>query len=39
MSKIPYADIKVNNVSAIDDDSPVKFSTETIFYAEKYEIV
>ena len=39
MSKIPYADLKANSVVLVDDEIPVKFSAETIFYADKYEIV
>ncbi|XP_037031893.1 coatomer subunit delta [Bradysia coprophila] len=38
-SKIPYADLKATNVLNVDDDSAVKFSTETVFYPDKYEIV
>lgn len=37
-SKIPYADLKVNQVTQVDDNSAVQFSTETVFYPEKYEI-
>lgn len=37
-SKNPYADLKVIDVTQIDDSSPVQFSSETIFYPEKYEI-
>lgn len=39
VSKRPYADIKITEVLLVDDDSPVKFSTETVFFTEKYEIV
>lgn len=38
-SKIPYADLKATQVLNVDDDSAVKFSTETVFYPDKYEIV
>lgn len=38
VSKIPYADIKIKHVSKVEDDSNVPFSTETIFYPEKYEV-
>lgn len=38
ISKVPYADIKVNKVTKIEDDSIVPFSVETVFYPEKYEI-
>lgn len=38
-SKTPYADIKPLQVVSVDDETPLKFSTETIFYPEKYEIV
>lgn len=38
-SKTPYADLKANSVMLIDDEVPVKFSSDTIFYPEVYEIV
>lgn len=38
-SKTPYADLKIIQVLNVDDDTAVKFSSETIFYADKYEIV
>ncbi|KAJ6648607.1 Coatomer subunit delta [Pseudolycoriella hygida] len=38
-AKIPYADLKATQVVSVDDGSPVKFSTETVFYPDKYEIV
>lgn len=38
VSKVPYADLKVLQVSKIEDDSTVPFSVETVFYPEKYEI-
>ncbi|KAG8224279.1 hypothetical protein J437_LFUL005085 [Ladona fulva] len=37
--KQPYADLKISEVMLVDDDSPVKFSVKTVFFAEKYEIV
>ncbi|KAL1124039.1 hypothetical protein AAG570_001809 [Ranatra chinensis] len=39
VSKQPYADLKSIEATHVDDDSPVKFSSETVFYTEKYEIV
>ncbi|XP_059484274.1 coatomer subunit delta [Neocloeon triangulifer] len=38
-SRKPYADINITEVVNVDDDSPVKFSSEVMFFAEKYEIV
>lgn len=38
-SKIPYADMRVKQVAMVDDESPAKFSTETILYTERYEVV
>lgn len=37
-SKVPYADIRIGAVLAVDDETPQKFSAETLFYADKYEI-
>uniref|UniRef100_A0A1B6HIZ8 Coatomer subunit delta n=1 Tax=Homalodisca liturata TaxID=320908 RepID=A0A1B6HIZ8_9HEMI len=39
VSKKPYADLRAVDVVMVDGEQPVKFSTETVFYAEKYEIV
>lgn len=39
VSKNSYADLKVNTVTKIEDDSPVPHSIEVVFYPEKYEIV
>lgn len=38
-SKIPYAELQAVKVQLVDDDSDVKYSTETQFYPDKYEIV
>lgn len=38
VSKQTYADIKVKQVTKVDDDAVVPFSVETVFYPEKYEI-
>lgn len=38
-SKTTYADIKVLDVVQIDDESSVPYSTETTFFAEKFEII
>nr|CAD7460759.1 unnamed protein product [Timema tahoe] len=37
--KRSYANLKVTEVLAVEDDSPVKFSEETVFFTEKYEVV
>lgn len=39
MSKKPYSDISITEVTNLDDESAVKFSSEVVFYVEKYEIV
>jgi hypothetical protein len=39
VSKKSYCDIVVAEVRQVEDDTPVKFSSETLFYVEKYEIV
>ncbi|RZF31860.1 hypothetical protein LSTR_LSTR009507 [Laodelphax striatellus] len=36
--KKPYADLRVTDVILVEDDTPVKYSSETIFYTDKYEI-
>lgn len=38
-SRKSYADLKIVDVVQVDDESPVKHSVETLFFAEKYEIV
>lgn len=38
-SKNQYADLKPKEVLLVDDDTPVKFSSESVFFAEKFEIV
>ncbi|XP_056100931.1 archain 1a [Rhinichthys klamathensis goyatoka] len=39
VSKGSYCDIQVTKVSQVDGDSPVRFSTETSFVVDKYEIL
>lgn len=39
LCKKPYADLKVTEVLLVEDETPVKFSSETVFYTDKYEIV
>lgn len=39
VSKKSYCDIQITEVKSLEDDSPVKFSSEVIFYVDKYEIV
>nr|CAI5851544.1 unnamed protein product [Callosobruchus analis] len=38
-SKSSYANIKVSEVILVDDESPVKYSVESVLHPEKYEIV
>lgn len=38
-SKSTYAKIKVTDVLLVDDDTPVKHTSETVLYPDKYEIV
>lgn len=38
-SKIPYADLVLRQVTTVDDESAVKFSSETILYPDRYEVV
>ncbi|XP_053684107.1 coatomer subunit delta [Sabethes cyaneus] len=38
-SKVSYAEIMPVKVQLVEDDADVKFSTETLFYTDKYEIV
>ncbi|XP_019864817.1 coatomer subunit delta [Aethina tumida] len=38
-SKSSYANIKITDVLLVEDDSPVKYSTETCLCPDKYEIV
>lgn len=44
MSKTPYAALRAKSVTLVDDeqeigDGNVKFSTESMLFVEKYEIV
>ncbi|XP_036393029.1 archain 1b [Megalops cyprinoides] len=39
VSKRSYCDIQVTKVSQVDGDSPVRFSSETAFVVDKYEIL
>ncbi|KAI9589270.1 hypothetical protein GQX74_007439 [Glossina fuscipes] len=39
VSKTPYVALKAKDVTLVDDDSSVKFSTETLLFVDKYEIV
>lgn len=39
VSKKPYCDIALTEVLMVDDDSPVKHTSEVVFYVDKYEIV
>lgn len=39
VSKKQYCDIEILNVVGVDDEVPVKYSSDVLFYVEKYEIV
>lgn len=39
VSKRSYADLKVTDVLLVEDDTPVKYSVDTVFFTDKYEIV
>ncbi|XP_071095948.1 coatomer subunit delta-like [Haliotis cracherodii] len=39
VSKKSYCDIQIKDVRFVEDDQPVKFSDEVLFYVDKYEIV
>jgi len=39
VSKKSYCDIEIVEAKTVDDETPVKFSSETLFYVDKYEIV
>lgn len=39
ISKKLYFDIKVDGMSMVDSDVPVKYSSEVVFFVDKYEIV
>ncbi|XP_064595608.1 coatomer subunit delta-like [Liolophura sinensis] len=39
VSKKSYCDLEILGVKHVDDDQPAKFSSEVIFYVDKYEIV
>ncbi|KAL8577856.1 Coatomer subunit delta [Nucella lapillus] len=38
-SRKPYCDIQITEVKQVSDDTPEKYSSEVIFFVEKYEIV
>lgn len=38
-SKIPYAELQIQQVLLVDDEQATKFSSETILYTDKYEVV
>ncbi|XP_043259367.1 coatomer subunit delta [Colletes gigas] len=38
-SKTSYVDIKVTEVLLVEDESPVKYSVETVFFTDNYEVV
>jgi hypothetical protein len=39
VSKKPFCDIELEGASLVDNDTPVKFSSEVVLYVDKYEIV
>lgn len=39
VSKKLYCDIKVEGISMVENDAPAKYSSEVLFYVDKYEIV
>ncbi|XP_062611322.1 coatomer subunit delta-like [Saccostrea cucullata] len=39
ISKKSYCDLQITEVQNCSDDSPVKFSSEVVFYVDRYEIV
>lgn len=38
-SKTSYADLRAHDIVTVDDETPVKFSSETFLFVDKYEIV
>ncbi|XP_014206550.1 coatomer subunit delta [Copidosoma floridanum] len=38
-SKTSYAKINVTDVMLVEDDGPVKYSVDTVFFSENYEVV
>ncbi|XP_053974641.1 coatomer subunit delta [Hylaeus anthracinus] len=38
-SKTSYVNIKVSEVLLVEDESPVKYSVETVFFTDNYEVV
>lgn len=38
-SKTSYVNIKVTEVLLVEDESPVKYSVETVFFTDSYEVV
>ena len=38
-SKTSYVNIKVTEVLLVEDESPVKYSVETVFFTDNYEVV
>lgn len=39
MSKKSYCDLQISDVQLLDGEQPVKYSSEVMFYTDKYEIV
>ncbi|XP_055845023.1 coatomer subunit delta [Episyrphus balteatus] len=39
VSKTPFADLHAKDVVSVDDETPVKYSTESVLFVDKYEIV
>ncbi|CAD7087401.1 unnamed protein product [Hermetia illucens] len=38
-SKTSYADLRAHDIVTVDDETPVKYSSETFLFVDKYEIV
>lgn len=38
-SKTSYADLRAHDIVTVDDETPIKFSSETFLFVDKYEIV
>lgn len=38
-SKVPYAELTPLKVQMVEDGTDAKYSAETLFYTDKYEIV
>ncbi|OWF39608.1 coatomer subunit delta-like [Mizuhopecten yessoensis] len=39
VSKLSYCDLQISEVLMLDGEQPIKYSSETLFYVDKYEFV